>query len=261
MGSGSYGSLYTLCGFNAKSSLYRLGDSLKSLRGLFALWLTLFLSAALHADYLYKDEVILNPSFTQEVEKLGLELYEKTGISLRLVMLKELPSKMSIVTYEKELMQNFSEPTIVLAFSEMDSKVDILANPPSLYEYFDKKQILSPVASAVQAFVMALFYSDGISSFKEIASSYGGTIIPLLAQKAKEREVLGKYSAAMFNGYADIAEQIAKSKGVVLENAVGSANQNSIFFVKVIFYGFIMYGLYLYIKRKLFLRRSKFEQK
>lgn len=233
---------------------------MKILRGLFALSFTLFLSAALHANYLYKDDIILNPSFSQEVEKLGLELYEKTGIALRLVMLKELPNKMSIVDYEKELMQNFSEPTVLLLFSQMDTKVDILANETSLYRYFDKKQVLSPVASPVQAFVMALFYSQGMDSFKEIASSYGGTIIPLLAQKAKEEEVLGKYSAAMFNGYADIAEQIAKSKGVILENAIGSSNQNSILVVKAIFYGFILYALFLYIKRKLSTRK-KFEQK
>ncbi len=226
-----------------------------------ALILTLFFSTSLGAQYLYKDEIIFNPLFNAEVEKLGLELYQKTGISLRLIMLKELPSGMSIVDYEKELMKDFSEPTIVLTFSEMNSKVDILANPASLYEYFDKKQILSPVASSVQAFVMALFYSDSISSFKEIATSYGGTIIPLLAQKAKEGEVLGKYSGSMFNGYADIAEQVASSKGVVLENAVGSANQNSIMVVKVLFYGFIVYGIFMYIKRKLYIKRQKIEEK
>ncbi len=234
---------------------------MKFSRGLSALILTLFFNVSLSAQYLYKDELIFNPAFNAEVEKLGLELYEKTGISLRLVMLKELPNKMNIVEYENELIKDFNSSTILLTFSEMDSKVDILANPPSLYEYFDKKQVLSPVASPVQAFTMALFYSDGFASFKEIASSYGGTIIPLLAQKAKAGEVLGKYSGSMFNGYADIAEQIASSKGVVLENAVGNANQNSIFAVKVLFYGFIVYGIFLYIKRKLYTRRQKNESK
>jgi len=254
MGLSSNGHLYSLCGFNAKSSFYRLGNSLKFLRGLFALTLIVFFGASANAQYLYKDEIIFNPSFNAEVEKLGSELYQKTGISLRLVMLKELPQSMSIVDYEKDLIKDFNEPTVLLTFSEMDSKVDILANPSSLYEYFDKKQILSPVASAVQAFTMALFYSRDFSSFKENVSNYGGTIIPLLAQKAKEGEVLGKYSGSMFNGYADIAEQIAKSKGVVLENAVGSANQNSITVIKIFFYGFILYGIFLYIKRKIYIK-------
>lgn len=228
---------------------------MKFSRGLAALMLALLFKTSLVAQYLYKDELIFNPAFSAEVEKLGLELYQKTGISLRLVMLKELPNEMNIVEYEKELMKEFSEPTILLTFSERNSKVDILASETSLYEYFDKKQVLSPVSSSVQAFVVALLSMN----FSDMSS--GGTILPLLAQKAKEGELLGKYSGSMFNGYADIAEQIAASKGIVLENAVGNANQTSIFLVKVLFYGFIVYGIFLYIKRKLYLRREKNESK
>lgn len=220
-----------------------------------ALIFTLFFNTSVSAQYLYKDELIFNPAFAAEVQKLGSELYQRTGISLRLVMLKELPQKMSIVEYEKELMKDFSSPTILLTFSEMDTKVDIYANQTSLYEYFDKKQVLSPVSSPVQAFIVALLNMD----FSDMSS--GGTILPLLAQKAKDGELLGKYSGSMFNGYADIAEQIAASKGVVLENAVGSANQISILIVKVLFYGIVVYGIFLYIKRKLYLRKQKNESK
>ncbi|WP_294960809.1 3-dehydroquinate dehydratase [Sulfurimonas sp.] len=224
-------------------------------RGLYALILTIFFQTSLSAEYLYKDTVIFNKAFDAEVNKLGSELYEKTGISLRLIMLKELPYGSSIVQYEQELMKEFSSPTVLLTFSEMDSKVDILAYPNSLYEYFDKEQVLSPISSPVQAFVVAILNLD----FSEMTS--GGTILPLLAGKAKKGELLGKYSGSMFNGYADIAEQIAESKEIVLENAVGSANQTSIFFVKVLFYGFIVYAIFLYTKRRLYARRKRLEQK
>ena len=223
-------------------------------RGLLALIFTLSIQTNLSAEYLYKDKVIFNPSFNESVEKLGSELYAKTGISLRLLMLRELPLKQDIVTYEKEVLQGFNEPTILLTFSEMNHQVDILASDPSLYKYFDKKQVLSPISSPVQAFVVALLNMD----FSDMQS--GGTILPLLAQKAKKEQVLGKYSGSMFNGYADIAEQIAISKGVVLDNAVGNANQTSIFVVKVIFYGTLLIGIYMYIRRKLFYRRQRIEQ-
>ena len=225
-----------------------------SYRGLLALIFTTLLHTNLFAEYLYKDEIIHNPSFNVEIEKLGSELHQKTGIALRLIMLKELPNKMNIVDYEKSIIKEFNEPTILLTFSEMDSKVDILASDTSLYEYFNKEQVLSPVSSGVQAFAVALLNFD----FSDMSS--GGTIIPLLAQKAKKGEVLGKYSGAMFNGYADISEQIALSKGIVLENAVGNSNQTSILFLKIIFYGFVIYALILYVKRKLYLRRQKNEQ-
>ncbi len=234
---------------------------MKFSRGLRALILLIFFYTVASAEYLYKDEVIFNPDFSTEVEKLGNELYEKTGVSLRLVMIKKLPMNQSIVAYEKELIKDFSEPTILLTFSELDSQVDILASSPSLYEYFDRKQVLSPVTSPVQAFVMALFYSDSFASFKETAGNYGGTIIPLLAGKAKPEELLGKYSGSMFNGYADIAEQIAASKEVVLENAVGNANRITILIIKTLFYSIIIAGIYMYLRRKLFYRRQRLEQK
>lgn len=220
-------------------------------RGLLALTLTLLFQTILSAQYLYKDEVTFNPKFNAEIEKLGSELYLKTGISLRLIMLKELPSGQNIVEYEKNLMQTFNEPTILLTFSKMDSKIDIMAHPTSLYEYFDKRQILSPVSSSVQAFIISFLNLD----FSDMAS--GGTIIPLLAQKSKKGEEIGKYSAAMFNGYADIAEQVAESKGVTLENAIGSANQYSILAVKVVFYAIILIAIYMYIKRRIFYARQK----
>ncbi len=234
---------------------------MKFSRGLAALILTIIFQTTLSAEFLYKDELIFNPKFNADVEKLGAELHSKTGIALRLIMLKKLPDNKNIVEYETELLKDLNEPTILLTFSELDSKIDILANDTSLYEYFDKRQVLSPVASSVQAFIMALFYNHGFDSFKEMVTDSGGTIVPLLAGKAKDGETLGKYSGAMFNGYTDIAEQIAASKSVVLDNAAGNSNRNMMLFIKIVFYGFIVYGIVMLIKRKLYKKRLDIEEK
>ncbi len=230
-------------------------------RGLYALILTLFTQSQLNAEYLYKDEVVHRAAFTEQVEKLGAELYEKTGIALRLIMLKKLPEGVDMAAYEKELLQKFTEPTVLLSFSELDSQVDIQVNDPSLYKYFNRKQVLSPVASAVQAFIMAIAYGDSWEHFNELRTNYGGTILPLLAGKAKKEQVIGKYAGSMFNGYIDIAHQISTAKGVVLENDPGDANQEAIFFVKLFFYGFVLYGIVMYIRRVIYRRRHKNEQK
>jgi len=229
---------------------------LNTSRGLAAL-IFILLTSVLHANYLYKDEITANKKFKEDVEILGKELYDKTGIAVRLIMLKKLPKGMSIVEYEKKVASNFDEPTVLLTFSELDQKVDILAKPHSLYQYFDKKQILSPVASYVQSLFMALFFSHSWKEFKETLSDYGGTIIPILAQKSKKGEEAQKYATAMFNGYADIIGQIAESKGVKLEHAVGNTNQNAILFIKILFYGFILYAIILYLKRKFFTKRQQ----
>ena len=258
MGPSNYGGLHTLCGGNTKSFIYRLGISLKFLaRGLYALIFTFIFVSSLNAEYLYKDEIIHNPNFNIEIEKIGKELFEKTGIALRLVMLRELPDGQKIVKYEKELLTQWTTPTILLTFSEMDSKVDLLVNDSSLYKYFNKKQVLSPVASSVQAFLMAMVYARSLDDFNEMRGNYGGTILPLLAGKAKKGEKLGKYSGSMFNGYLDIAEQIAESKGIILESGAGNSNKYAILSLKVVFYGFIFYAIFMYIKRKLYLRRKQ----
>ena len=228
---------------------------MKISRGLAALILTLFFQTQLVAEYLYKDEIIRNPKFNKQVEILGDELYTKTGISLRLMMLKELPAEENVAEYEKKILQNFTKPTVIMTFSEMNSKVDIIANDKSLYKYFDKKQVLSPVASIAQALAMAVIFARSWDDFQEMRNDYGGTILPLLGNKSKPGEILGKYSAAMFNGYYDVAAQIAESKGVELEHASTNANKNMIFGFKIIFYGFLLYGLYLYIKNRKEMKR------
>ena len=224
-----------------------------------ALILSFVVQSQLFAEYLYKDEVVNRQSFALEVEKLGSELFEKTGIALRLIMLKRLPQNQDVVSYEKELLATFADPTILLTFVEESSDIDIQVNDPSLYEYFNRKQVLSPVASAVQAFIMAMVYAQSLDHFNELRKDYGGSILPLIAGKTKPEQLVGQYAGSMFNGYIDIAHQISTSKGVVLENDPGDANQEALFYVKVLFYGFVVYGIVLYIRRVIYRRRHKNE--
>ncbi len=162
------------------------------------------------------------------------------------------------LSMKKDLIKEFKEPTILLTFSELDMKVDIYANDLSLYKYFNKEQVLSPAASPLQAVAVALTSSKNFEGFIANLTNYGGTILPLIGLKAKE-ETLGKYSAALYNGYTDIAEQIAQSKNVELPSAAGDANKYSIFALKLIFYGFIVYGIIQYIRRVLYRRKHKNE--
>ncbi len=228
-------------------------------RGLFALILTIFFQTSLSAEYLYKDDVVHRSAFKDQIETLGSELYTKTGISLRLIMLKELPKGVSMSEYEKSLLTNFTDPTVLLIFAELNSEIDIAVSNKSLYKYFNRHQVLSPAASAVQAFVMAIANADSWKHFNEMRTDYGGSILPLLAGKAKPEQLIGKYAASMFNGYIDIAHQIAVSHNVTLKNDPGDTNQETLFFVKLFFYGFVLYAIVMYIRRYLYRRRHKNE--
>jgi len=229
-------------------------------RGLYALILTSLLQTQLFAEYLYKDEIVHRANFTDEINTLGKELYDKSGISLKLIMIKSLPTGMTIVDYEKEILSEFKEPTILLTFSKEDTKIDIIVNDHSLYKYFDRERVLTPVASPVQAFVMALLYSSDMDSFNKIRKDYGGSILPLLSPKTKPEQVVGMYAGAMYNGYLDIAQQISQSKGIQLKDDPGKTNETTIFFVRLFFYGFVLYAVVMLIKRQIYRIRHKNEQ-
>ena len=226
-------------------------------RGLAALIFALLFQTTLLAEFLYKDDVVNNPKFTEKIENLGADLYERTGISLRLVMIRDLPNESTIVEYEKKIIQEFKEPTILLIFAELNSQVDIFVSDPSLYKHFDRAQVLSPVASTAQAIAIAIFFAESWDNFKELANDSGGTILPLLGAKAKSGQVTGKYSAAMYNGYVDIAGQVAESKGVQLKQGNGRGSQVVITIIKMLFYGVILMALVMYIRKKLYDRRMK----
>ena len=229
-------------------------------RGLLALILTLVFQTQLSAEYLYKDEIIHKPKLTQEVNSIGADLYKKTGISLKLIFLKELPKNMTMYKYEKQLLSSFKGPTVVLTFSEMNSIVDIETNEKALYKYFDKKQVLSPVSSYAQGLMMAAFYAKNWKEFKSMLTDVGGSILPLLGGKAHKNNMTNKYAAALFNGYLDIAQQIAHAKGVKLANGYNAAtNQETLFYVKLFFYGFVLYAIIMYIRRQIYKRRHKNE--
>jgi len=228
-------------------------------RGLAALSFLLIFQTTLLAQYLYKDEVVNNPKFNHEIELLGSELYEKTGIALRLIMIRDLPEGMNITEYQANVMQEFNSPTVLLTFAELNTKVDIFANDPSLYEYFNKKQILSPIASTAQAVAMALFFADDFDDFKSLLVNSGGTILPLLGNKSKGGGVAGKYSAAMYNGYLDLGEQISRANNVELTMATGNGSKYVIMSIKIIFYSIILIAIFMYIRKKIKERRKRLE--
>jgi hypothetical protein len=229
-------------------------------RGLAALIITLFFSTALDAKFLYKDDVVFNEKFTNQIEEIGHELYDKTGISLYLVMVRDLDDNQSTADFEKSLATQLQEPFVVLTFVELQKKVDIFARPQSLYKDFDKKQVLSPNASFAGALVSAVMFGRSVDDYKELLSNYGGTILPVLAEKAKGADIVKKYSVAMYNGYADIAEQIAATHKVKLSSSAGEEGKIFLDLLRLVFYGIILYALIIYIRNKLRKRKESNEK-
>ena len=226
-------------------------------RGLAALTLTIVFSLSLHAEYLYKDDVVKNPQFAEQINAIGAELKAKTGVSLYLVMVRDLEENQSIADFEKQLAVELKEPAVIMTFIELKQKVDILARPVSLYEYFNKSQVLSPNATFIGSVVSAVMFARSYDEAAELISNRGGTILPILAERAKGNDIISKYSVAMFNGYSDVAEQIAEHHNVTLSSSAGSGSKNFIDILRVIFYGIILYAIIVYVRGRYFRKKEE----
>ena len=58
------------------------------------------------------------------------------------------------------------------------------------------------------------------------------------------------YNAAMLNGYADLAERIADSKGVKLQNAIGNQNKFTLDVLRAIVYGSLAVAIVSLLRNK-----------
>lgn len=230
---------------------------MKISRGLAALTLLSTLLSPLYAEFLYKDEVVKNPNFTNQIETIGAELKAKTGVSLYLVMVRDLEENQSISDFEKRISAETNDSAVIMTFVELKKEVDILARPASLYKDFNKAQILSPNATFIGAVVSTVMFARSIDEAKELLSNSGGTILPILAERAKGDDIVKKYSVGMYNGYADTAEQIAASRGQTLTTSAGTGSQTFIDILRVIFYGMILYAVSMYVWKRFYKKREQ----
>jgi hypothetical protein len=228
-------------------------------RGLAALTFIIISALSLNAEYLYKDDVVKNPQFSEQINAIGSELKAKTGVSLYLVMVRDTEENQSIADFEKQLSTELKEPAVIMTFIELKQKVDILARPVSLYEYFNKGQVLSPNATFMGSVVSAVMFARSFDEASELISNRGGTVLPILAEKAKGADIVSKYSVAMFNGYSDVAEQIAAKHNVTLSSSAGSGSKDFINILRVIFYGIILWAVFIYVRGRFFRKKKDTE--
>jgi len=179
----------------------------------------MFIGVVANANYILINDGIITDKVSSKVESLGTELFVKTGIGVYVALPSSLDNK-TIMLYEKELAKTLKAPYVLLTLAKAEEQVDIVFSK-GLENSFDKDAVLSPFP-------------------------WSGTIIPILAVK-KEND---KYNAATLNGYADIVEQIAKSKDIILDGAIGNTNRDIYHYLKLGIYGFllIIFGRYFYKK-------------
>ncbi|MBE3609545.1 hypothetical protein [Campylobacter californiensis] len=168
-------------------------------------------------NFVIKNDQILSDMVVQKIEIIGTELKQKSGVSLFLAAYETFGER---GIYDEFRSLNLKSPYAVLILGKNEHKVEIYADEETL-KLFDKERILSPYPER-------------------------GTILPILTSK-NGKDI---FNAALLNGYADIAEGIAASQNITLENSIGNANKTTLNFIRLLVYGSMAFVVVFIIYRK-----------
>ncbi|MEA3554673.1 MAG: hypothetical protein U9R39_09805 [Campylobacterota bacterium] len=111
------------------------------------------------------------------------------------------------------------------------------------------KDLVAPYAVltlAIDQMYASILMSDDLKGVIDKDDVLGGYVIPLLASKDKNT-LMAKASAASLNGFAQMADSIAKSKNVKLASSIGSEGKVAGTIWKVFMYTLVVTGIVLYI--------------
>lgn len=190
------------------------------------LTLLLFLITNLHANttqYILSHDRLIDPRAIEKIDQIGSEVESKTGVKIFLYAKEsydindKLPMKEKlekIKLYEKELLTRVKSPYVLITIALQQTHINL----------FTSKEL------------------DNIVDKDKILNEY---IIPLLASKDKNK-LFAKVSAAVLNGYAQIGDDIAKSRNIELESSIGSGGKTFSTIWKVFMYTIILAGLVAY---------------
>lgn len=171
-------------------------------------------SLALGANFVINNDEILSQKVSVKLNEIGSELYAKSGINLVVGVYKD--GELEALFKE----QNLSLPYAFLLLIKDKKKVEIFTDA-NTSKLFNKEQILS-------------------------VNPESGTIIPILVSK-NGKDI---YNAAILNGYADIAEQIASSLNLQLESSVGNSNKTTLNFLRFFIYGLVAFFIIVIFYKK-----------
>jgi len=173
--------------------------------------LALLLPLLLNATHILKDD-ILNPKASQLLEKMADELAQKTGINGYLVATNEhFPEKFNLVEYSKRYEANISKPYVLLIFA-----------PFALIT--EQSQKRGRVAFIPSSEKVATLYDKG---------DVMDATIDVIAAKDKNTEET-KFNIGVVQGFSELADQIATSKGVKMTTTLPNDTRDIIRVLQVI---------------------------
>lgn len=197
--------------------------------------LSLLLLSYAHADYFFIDNVIQVKEFNQKIQDIGTELEKKTSWNLYMLAMDDI-GEQKLIAYQKAHEASFKRPYIALIFAVKQGSVE--------QGKLDKR-----------SGKVGIYGSEGFLEKIDKEDILRNTLYPLLGAKVKS-DPRNKYITALYNGYAEIADQVAESYDASLESIPVDANRISINVLRTIFYAIILGAFAVYFYRRYLKKRD-----
>ncbi|NWF67090.1 MAG: TPM domain-containing protein [Campylobacterales bacterium] len=179
------------------------------------------LLADLNNSFFLQNNFLKSEKLIVKINEIASEVKLKTGVSIYLAIVETLNGK-DIHEYQNELISDLNSSYILLTFAKQEQKVDIIS-------------------------------SDDISSKIDKDTILDEYMIPILVARNKEGNLENQYYAAIFNGFAEIADEVATSFNIQLTTNIGSEGKATINILNAIFwfmiFSFVATFVYIRIKR------------
>ncbi len=187
--------------------------------------LVLVSSSSLFATPIIKDE-LLNPKAKEKIIVMADELKQKTGINGYVIATNDaLPRGTSMVEYAKKFEVNLNKPYIIFIFAPHNQRVGIIPSSPELSSLYKEADVKDAAINVVR-------------------DEYDGNSVEV------------KYNIAVVQAFSELADEVAKAKGVQLTTIIPNETHWIVNFLRVFIYIGAIAVLWIFIRDPI-LRRIK----
>jgi hypothetical protein len=193
--------------------------------------LALALPLLLNATHILKDD-ILKIEASQLINEMGDELFSKTGINGYVIATNEhFPVGFNLVEYSKKYEKSMSKPYVLFIFApqaritekiEMKGRVGLIPSSESLRSLYD--------------------YDDVRDAAVDVVST---------KDKNSDED---KHNIGVIQAFSELAEGIAKSKGIELTKTIPNETRYMVWGLSVFVYIGSLLVLWMFILRPLYMR-------
>ena len=186
---------------------------------LLAMLLPLFLYSH---DPIIKNE-LLKPEVVTKITKISKELLDKCSINSYVIATNDpFPRGYKMTDYLGKFGDSLSEPYIVFVFAPHDKRVGIVTSSKELKSLYD--------ASSVKDAAIGVVASHDSNSLED------------------------KYNIAVLQGFSELADQVAVSKGVVMTNTIPNDTKQVVHVLQYVIYIGSLLVFWIFIGKPIYMR-------